>query len=600
MLVNGVAVFVAGTTKTDADGSYSTTLSSLGASDQDSVVCWFTATASGGNAGGGSGGGSGGGGVAPPAAGGLTVTVMASDGGRTSPAGLVPVESGADLTINLVANSGYVLKGVLVDGVPDVSVTEGASSMSLTGIVDSHTVVAVFGPGTLTSPVRQLALATEGGSVSPAGTSLVESGTTTPTYTLTPEPGYQLRQLLYDGQDVTSQAQAAAVGALVRASGVLTFTPSGGNVTEGHTLVAAFGPAPAASHVVAAAAATVGGTVGQRTSLIQTVTAGATYTLSIMPQAGYRVSEIRVDGTLLADQDVLVPAVTSAAPGGVEPAGGQYRIAGVAADHVITASFAATGPAKTWRISAKAGTGGTISPAGTTTVADGGSQTYTITASPGHTITAVLIDGHINAGPVSTYTFIKVSADHTIWASFSGTAAAGPPPGPPASVVKVKAATSKVTLVKGQRFKIKAKAYTNTGTTGKITGWATSKKKVATINAHGLVKAKRPGTAKITIRSGTIHAKVTVKVLKHKPAKAKVKKVSAKVPNTLKVGQTVWVTAKYPPKTAIKASPDYISSNTRIATISTVGRLVAWQPGTTRITIKAGGKKHTYTIRVTQ
>ncbi|RZJ73602.1 Calx-beta domain-containing protein [Flavobacterium sp.] len=69
-------------------------------------------------------------------------------------------------------------------------------------------------------------------------------------------------------------------------------------------------------------------------------------------------------------------------------------------------------------ISASAGTNGTISPAGTTTVPTGMNQTYTITANCGYTIQSVLVDG-ISQGTIATYTFTGVAANHTISATFS-------------------------------------------------------------------------------------------------------------------------------------------------------------------------------------
>jgi len=68
-------------------------------------------------------------------------------------------------------------------------------------------------------------------------------------------------------------------------------------------------------------------------------------------------------------------------------------------------------------ISASAGPGGTISPAGTSTVTGGGSKTYTITPKIGYVISSVQVDG-AGVGAVSAYTFSAVNANHTIKALF--------------------------------------------------------------------------------------------------------------------------------------------------------------------------------------
>ena len=70
-----------------------------------------------------------------------------------------------------------------------------------------------------------------------------------------------------------------------------------------------------------------------------------------------------------------------------------------------------------YTITASAGTGGTITPSGTTTVAGGSSQTFSIAPGTGYSIAGVLVDG-VSVGAVSAYTFTNVAANHTISASF--------------------------------------------------------------------------------------------------------------------------------------------------------------------------------------
>jgi len=71
-------------------------------------------------------------------------------------------------------------------------------------------------------------------------------------------------------------------------------------------------------------------------------------------------------------------------------------------------------------ITATAGAGGQISPSGAVTVPYGGSQTFTITPDACQSITDVLVDG-ASVGPVASYTFSNVTANHTIHASFATT-----------------------------------------------------------------------------------------------------------------------------------------------------------------------------------
>lgn len=75
-------------------------------------------------------------------------------------------------------------------------------------------------------------------------------------------------------------------------------------------------------------------------------------------------------------------------------------------------------------ISASAGAGGTISPAGTTQVSYRGNQTFTIAPRPGHAVAGVTVDG-VNQGALTGFTFTNVTANHSLGATFTNL----PPPG---------------------------------------------------------------------------------------------------------------------------------------------------------------------------
>jgi hypothetical protein len=70
------------------------------------------------------------------------------------------------------------------------------------------------------------------------------------------------------------------------------------------------------------------------------------------------------------------------------------------------------------QIVASAGQGGTISPLGTTILSVGVSQTYAITPMAGYHIKDIAVDG-ASQGPVTSYTFRGVNANHIISATFA-------------------------------------------------------------------------------------------------------------------------------------------------------------------------------------
>ena len=76
-------------------------------------------------------------------------------------------------------------------------------------------------------------------------------------------------------------------------------------------------------------------------------------------------------------------------------------------------------------ITATAGEGGSISPSGAVSVADGADQAFTIAAADGYQIADVKVDG-VSVGRVGSYTFGAVTGDHTIEATFEAASVTPP------------------------------------------------------------------------------------------------------------------------------------------------------------------------------
>jgi hypothetical protein len=125
-----------------------------------------------------------------------------------------------------------------------------------------------------------------------------------------------------------------------------------------------------------------------------TVDDGGSLTYKIEAAAHHHIVKVMVDGK-------SVGTVSS------------YTFSNITADHTIAVSFAPD----TYTISASAGSNGSISPAGTTTIAYGQSQTYTFTPDAGYHIVKVVVDGQA-ANTDSIYKFSNVSTNHTISVQF--------------------------------------------------------------------------------------------------------------------------------------------------------------------------------------
>lgn len=145
---------------------------------------------------------------------------------------------------------------------------------------------------------------------------------------------------------------------------------------------------------------------------------------------------------------------------------------------------------------------------------------------------------------------------------------------------------------------IKISSYTKGDSVAK---WSSSNGKILTVNAKtGKVTAKKTGTAYVivTMKSGAT-AKCKVKVQKKAVKTTKITVNKSKV--------TLVLTGKKKVKTfTVKAvknpitSPDKVtfkSSNKKVATVSSKGKITAKKKGTATITVKAG--KKTKKIKVT-
>ncbi len=88
-----------------------------------------------------------------------------------------------------------------------------------------------------------------------------------------------------------------------------------------------------------------------------------------------------------------------------------------------------TDPAQGFTITATAGEGGAITPSGKVAVAKGGSQTFTVTADSGYSISDVTVDDSTAADVVQndngTYTVQNVTKDCTVHATFSKNSSSG-------------------------------------------------------------------------------------------------------------------------------------------------------------------------------
>jgi hypothetical protein len=215
------------------------------------------------------------------------------------------------------------------------------------------------------------ASAGSGGSISPQGSVVVESGTNR-TFTITPNSGQRVVDVLVDG---------SSRGPI----GTYTFN----NVTADHTISASFG----------SASFTISATAGAHGSISPSgdvsVAAGSNRIFNMTPASGYRIAGVQVDGKARGSLST-------------------YTFNDIAADHSIHVDFTLD----TLTVSASSGAHGSISPSGNVAVPRGDDQTFSIAPDSGYRVTNVVVDGD-EMGAVTQYRFTNVLTAHTIYASFA-------------------------------------------------------------------------------------------------------------------------------------------------------------------------------------
>ena len=159
---------------------------------------------------------------------------------------------------------------------------------------------------------------------------------------------------------------------------------------------------------------------------------------------------------------------------------------------------------------------------------------------------------------------------------------------------KITTSAKSLTLTKGDTYKKLASSISVTPVTSreKIT-YTSSNKKVATVSKNGVIRAKKAGTAKITVKSGKKKVVVTVKV-----KAVKTTNISG-VPETKRItkGKTFKIKAVAAPKNTDEKIT-FKSSNTKVATVTSKGVVKGKKKGTATITVQSGSKKVTCKVTV--
>ena len=159
---------------------------------------------------------------------------------------------------------------------------------------------------------------------------------------------------------------------------------------------------------------------------------------------------------------------------------------------------------------------------------------------------------------------------------------------------KITTTTKSLTLAKGATYKKLASSIAVTPVTSKekVT-YSSSNKKVATVSSKGVIKAKKAGTAKITVKSGKKKVVVTVKVTGVKTTNLS----GVPAAKNVSKGKSFKIKAIATPKNTDEKIT-FKSSNKKVATVTSKGVVKGLKKGSATITAYSGKVKMTFKVTV--
>ncbi len=316
----------------------------------------------------------------------VKIDVTYGNGGQITP-GSTTIDWGTGKTFRVVADSGHAIQQIKRDGVVIYDFSGSKIDMFdyvLENVVADTQIEATFEPVTYEIIVITV------------GNGTVEPGTTTAVYgsskafTMTPDEGYRIWSITLDGVEIPVTASSG---------NAQRYTIS--NINSDHILSVKFVTSILKITTVAGANGTI------RPNELE-VEYDSFASVSIVPNEGYEISSIYIDGVKVDDSKV--------AKGGVAQ---NISFEHVTEDHEVRATFSRI----KLTITASAGEGGLISPKGEIGCEYGATVSFDIIPDALKTIDKIYVDGAevavtVTEGDKQTYVFENVKDSHTIFATF--------------------------------------------------------------------------------------------------------------------------------------------------------------------------------------
>ena len=347
-----------------------------------------------------------------------TITPTAGTGGLISPSTPVTVANGASQTFTITPLDGYTIADVKVDGTSVGAVT----TYTFSNITSDHTISATF-----KTSYTIISTAGENGTIDPLGTTTFNSGDNQ-TYTITPDPGYDIMFVLVDGNTVPIASTYSFNGinanhtidvgfkcdllALFNAPYQSAFPTFQGS----YSYYYAMQPNNKITYFDYVTSFNINWSLERNVFDQFSINLNySPYYIDLKPFTTYSLNGtdpgIKITGSSILDGDFYVATDN-----------GNFVLIDKSNNYANYYSNTSNYPRNCnnvlQSILAAAGPNGVISPSGNKMVMKGGTQTFNITPSSGYMVSDVKVDG-VSQGANTSYLFYNVTANHTINATFA-------------------------------------------------------------------------------------------------------------------------------------------------------------------------------------
>lgn len=317
----------------------------------------------------------------------VKIDVTYGNGGQITP-GSTTIDWGTGKTFRVVADSGHAIQQIKRDGVVIYDFSGSKIDMFdyvLENVVTDTQIEAIFEPVTY----EIIVITVGNGTVNPGTTTAIYGSSKV--FTITPDNGHRIWSITLDGVDMPVTASSG---------NAQRFTIS--DINSDHILSIKF-----VTSVLKIT--TVAGSNGSIRPTELEVEYDSFASVSIVPNEGYEIASIHIDGVKVDDSKV--------AKGGVAQ---NVAFEHVTEDHEVRATFSKIQLTITASVS---GDGGTISPNGTLPYEYGATAAFVIAPDPQKTIDKIYVDGAevavtVTEGDKQTYLFENIKESHTIVVSF--------------------------------------------------------------------------------------------------------------------------------------------------------------------------------------